>query len=307
MRNAPAAVVLAVVPSLLSAAYSSYLAQRQNARFVLWIQDLMAPGAIQSGITGGRRVAKVTKLVERWTLRRADRVIVLNEAFQRYVVSLGINPTAVAIQPNWTHVKDVPSNRDYNRAELGWKDGEIVALHSGNMGLKQGLENIVEAARLAALLGDVRVRFVLMGDGSQRHCLQTLGAAVSNLEFLPPANSEDYMKILKAADVLLVNERSTSIDMSLPSKLTSYFRAGRPIVAAAHSAGGTASEVRRSGAGQIVPPDAAEALLDAIVKIGANIHEASQMGVAARRYADNNLSKESALFSLGHLITGREA
>lgn len=41
--------------------------------------------------------------------------------------------------------------------------------------------------------------------------------------------------------MLVVNERASAVDMSLASKLTSYFSAGRPVVAAVPAGGGTAA------------------------------------------------------------------
>lgn len=70
-----------------------------------------------------------------------------------------------------------------------------MALHSGNMGLKQGLENVVEAARMA----QTPVRFVLMGDGSQRAELERLAVGVPALQLLPPADSADFPDVLAAA------------------------------------------------------------------------------------------------------------
>ncbi len=143
---------------------------------------------------------------------------------------------------NWSHVGEATTPRDEVRRRLGWGPDQIVALHSGNMGLKQGLENVVEAARLATIEAP-EVRFVLMGDGSQKDALVDQGKTVPALSFLPPAEQADFPDVLAAADVLLVNERASAVDMSLPSKLTSYLRAGRPVIAAVPSGGGTAAEV----------------------------------------------------------------
>ena len=143
------------------------------------------------------------------------------------------------------------------RRRLGWAEDDVVALHSGNMGLKQGLKYLVAAARLAS----APVRVVLMGDGSQRAALEGLGAGVERLSFLPPSDSADFPDVLASADVLVVNERATAVDMSLPSKLTSYFSVGRPVVAAVPAGGGTAAEVDRSCGGVLVPPEEPVALL----------------------------------------------
>ena len=65
-----------------------------------------------------------------------------------------------------------------------------------------------------------------MGDGNQRAHLRELAGGLPNLDFLPPADDADFPDVLAAADVLAVTQRASVLDMSVPSKLTSYFAAG---------------------------------------------------------------------------------
>ena len=187
---------------------------------------------------------------------------------------------------------------------MGWGDDEIIALHAGNMGLKQGLENIVEAGRLATKHGKP-VRFVLMGDGSQRKQLQRLAAGISNVEFLPPAPSGTYSDILAAADVLLINEAETVFDMSLPSKLTSYLMAARPVVAAVSPLGGTAREVEQTGAGSVIESGRPDLLLQEVAAIGANPIAATARGALGREYAERVLSSRASLERLSDVLNDR--
>ena len=166
------------------------------------------------------------------------------------------------------------------------------------MGLKQGLENLVETARRATQ----PVRLVLMGDGSQRAALEHLGDGLPRLQMLPPAGAEAFSSILAAADVLLVNERASAVDMSLPSKLTSYFSVGVPVLAAVPARGGTAREVVRSGGGRVVPPEDPQALLAAIETLGADPAERARLGAAGAAHARDRLSRHASLAQLGGII-----
>ena len=296
-------VVLAVVPSLFGAVAAARIAKRTGARLAVWVQDLMGPAAAQSGIAGGGRVAELTGRIEGSVLRAADVVLVLNDNFRRYAESAGVAPDRIVVRPNWTHVEPPRGDRAAVRDRLGWGE-DVVALHSGNMGLKQGLENVVEAARLAAQQAP-HVRFVLMGDGNQREDLARLAADVPTLQFLPPAASEEFPDFLAAADVLLVNERASAVDMSLPSKLTSYFQAGMPVLAAVPVEGGTAAEVRRSGGGVVVPPEAPAALLNGVVTLSEDHDLRRSLRRAASAYAYDQLASAPALAALAGAVTGR--
>lgn len=296
-------LVLAVVPSLLSAVAAARIARRSGARLVVWVQDLMGRSAAQSGMDGGSAVAGAVGAIERRLLQQADQVLVLNNHFADYAASIGVSPDRIAVRPNWTHVAP-PSRRPRSetRARLGWKPGETIVLHSGNMGLKQDLGNVVEAARLADCAGRTDVRFVLMGDGSQRPELQALGDGIAALNFRPPALSADFPDVLAAADMLLINERPTSVDMSLPSKLTSYFQGGRPVLAASPAAGGTAAEVKASGGGLILEPGQPAKLLDAVRALAADPASMANLSECARRYATEQLAAPAAMHDLASML-----
>jgi colanic acid biosynthesis glycosyl transferase WcaI len=136
---------------------------------------------------------------------------------------------------------------------------------------------------------------VLLGDGNQRAGLQASAAGVPALEFLAPVHEEQFPAALGAADVLLVNERRGVAQMSVPSKLTSYFASGKPILAATDATGLTAAELAASGAGVCVPADRPDLLLSEAIRLGTDRKLATQLGEAGRRYCDKLLSQEAAL------------
>jgi glycosyltransferase involved in cell wall biosynthesis len=195
-------------------------------------------------------------------------------------------------------VQSPSADRAATRARLGWREGTPIVLHSGNMGLKQGLEVLVDVARLAP-----EVRIVLMGDGNQREALRTRAAGLPNLDFLPPAGADEFTDVLAAADVLAVTQRASVLDMSVPSKLTSYFVSGRPVVASVADEGGTAQEVRRSGAGVLVAPEDPGALLAAVRKLVDGPAEADTLGARGPEYVARHLSREAGLARFDALLT----
>ncbi len=180
------------------------------------------------------------------------------------------------------------------RQLLNWNPTETVVLHAGNMGAKQGLENVVEAARLAENTSE-NIRFVLLGDGNQRAKLEHLGSSIPNLQFVRPLNDFDFRSALNAADMLLVNELPHITDMAVPSKLTTYFATGKSVVAATNEHSTTAQEIKASGGGIIVPPGDPARLLSAVIELAANQPLATELGKKGLQFHANNLSEEAAL------------
>jgi N-acetylglucosaminyldiphosphoundecaprenol N-acetyl-beta-D-mannosaminyltransferase len=160
---------------------------------------------------------------------------------------------------------------------------------------------VVEAARRADALG-LPIMFVLMGEGSQRPLLEAMARGIERLHFLPFQPEDEVPDALDAADVLLVSERATVINMSLPSKLTSYFAAGRPIVAAVPPDGSTARELLRSGAGIVAPIGDADRLNSAVMELRADPARSADLGSAGRAYADSTLDASSAMARIDQLL-----
>ncbi len=235
------------------------------------------------------------RALEAAVLRLADEVVVIHEGFTEILERLGTDHGRIRTIRNWNHVAPPdPAASAVFRASSGWSSGEVVVLHSGNMGAKQGLENVLAAARLASL-ERLRVRFVLLGDGNQRARLEAEGAGIDTLQFLDPVGDDIFPAVLGAADVLLVNERPGVAQMAVPSKLTSYLNSGKPVLAATDSDSFTAAEVAASGAGVRVPPDRPDLLLREAVRLGTDSALAIRFADAGRRYCATVLSEHEAL------------
>jgi colanic acid biosynthesis glycosyl transferase WcaI len=294
-------VLLLVSPALFSTGMAGLRARLAGVPHCVWVQDIYTLGVAESG-TGGRVAGRLLSRVERSILRSADRVVVIHDRFKRYLVQeLGVDPERIDVVRNWSHVDEAPSfSRTGTRERLGWGRDDVVVLHAGNMGAKQGLENVVHASQLAAERGS-RVRFVLLGDGNRRSALEALGGN-SALDFVDPLPDEEFTAALHAADVLLVNERPGLTEMSVPSKLTSYFSTGLPVIAATDAASVTAEELARSGAGVRVDAADPAALLAAAEALAADPEAAAAYGRAGRAFRGAHLSEDAAIAAFRSIL-----
>jgi glycosyltransferase involved in cell wall biosynthesis len=261
----------------------------------------MGPAASQSGIAGGGAVASATTAAERWAAARAAAIGVVANSFHPYVQSLGVSPDRIVDVPNWSRNAKPELSISAVRRRFGWTDERQIVLHAGNMGLKQGLEQVVEAARLAAQRSDP-VRFVFCGGGSQEGAIRAAARDLGNVDFLGLQPDGIHASLLAAADVLLLSERGTQIDMSLPSKLTSYTAAGRPILAAVALAGGSAARIERSGAGIVVPAGEPDAMLSALERLRRQPALAARLAAAGELYAGTHTAATSCLAGAAGLM-----
>ncbi len=284
-------VVIAVSPALLGVAAT--LRWRFSATPVgVIVQDLYSRALEETGSLGGRGIALAAWL-ERSLLRRADGVAAIHDSFRRSLVGLGIDEQRITTIRNWTHVGEAVTDLPELRTRLGWRDDEAIALYAGNMGAKQGLENVVDAARCADQQR-LPIRFVLLGSGNQKARLQECARGVERLQFLDPLPGGEFERALAAADVLVLNERPEVAEMCVPSRLTSYLAAARPVLAATSVRSAATFEIVSSGGGRCIPPEEPQALLDAALLMADDASGGLEMGARGRAFARSTLTGAAA-------------
>lgn len=298
-------VIVCVSPALLSTAMVIARAkgQRHRPAIGIWVQDLYSKGVVETGAMSGLP-ARAAARFESTVLRSADGISVIHDSFQDLLVrDLGVDRGRIQVIRNWTHVAPFRlADRAQSRLRFGWKPDEVVVLHAGNMGAKQGLENVVDAARIADRTS-APVKFVLLGDGNQRARLENMGNDVPTLQFIRPLPDEEFLTALACADILLVNERPGVAQMAVPSKLTSYFSSGIPVIAATAPDGITAGEIAASGGGTVVPAGNPEALVAQACSLAADPERGARMAAAGQKFCSDSLSERTAIDSYESWIT----
>lgn len=297
-------VVILVSPALFHASVVSLAMRRRPRRtrtpWAVWVQDLYSLG-IQETSTAGGAVASIVGKVESNLLRSADHVIAIHERFANYIsADLGVDERRVSTVRNWSHVR-AARGRQRDRDSLGWGSDDFVIVHAGNQGLKQGLDNVIDAARIAEADG-LPLRFVLLGDGNQRARLQETASDLSLVQFIDPLPDEEFLATLSTADALLVNELPSLRDMSVPSKLTTYFSTGLPVIAATHPDSVTAGEIGLSGGGVVVPAGDPQSLVDAAMRLRADPQMRNRLGEQGLVYRESKLGRTVAVSTFNEIV-----
>ena len=285
-------IILVVEPALFCAPAAWLAARLCGARAWLHIQDYEVDAAFELGLLKGARLRAMVLRAERWLMRRFDRVSTISNRMLDLARAKGVDPGRAVLLPNWIDVDAItPQAGGRYRAELGIPDDAIVALYSGNMGGKQGLQTLADVAR--RLGRETRLWFVFCGQGPERAPLQQQCEGLARVVFLDLQPAERLGELLNTADIHLLPQRAGAADLVMPSKLTGMLASGRPVVCGASPGTELAGVVARCGL--LTPPEDGAAMAEAVRKLSYNAQIRETLGAAARQYAQAHLHVDSVL------------
>lgn len=286
-------VVVVVEPPLFLAPGALLLARLTGARAWLHIQDFEVDAAFALGLLRNETLRKIVRRAEAWLMRRFDGVSSISQAM---VARAGeyAGRTDVALLPNWVdcdHIRPLEGPNAY-RQQLGLDATDVVALYSGNLGRKQGIDLVVEAAGRLHAAG-AKIRFLLCGRGVEYEDLRAATAGLPNVLWLPLQPYERLPELLACADIHLLPQKATAADLVMPSKLPSMLASGRPVLATAEPG----TEVARmvAGCGEVVPPGSVAAFVAALERLATDAALRLDYGQAARARALAEFSQDTIL------------
>ncbi len=225
-------VVLCVEPTLFVAPVA-LLAKVFGARVILHVQDLEIDAAFAVGHLKGQALQNLVAKAESWLLGRFTSVITISGQMRKRLIAKGVEARRIGIVRNWVDLGKIKPLSGPNgfRGALNLSDKDFVVLYAGNVGAKQALEIIVEAAR--RLAGKPNLHFVIAGDGPEKRRLVQACQDLPNVHFLPLQPEARLCELLNLADLHVLPQSRGAADLVLPSKLGGMLASGKPVLATA--------------------------------------------------------------------------
>ena len=262
-------------------------ARRTGARFVYLCQDVFPEVARLLGDFRSERVDRLLERVTRLLIARADRVVAVGETMrERLVAGKNADPGRITVIHNWADCAAIVPGPKRNPWSLAHGLAEpFVVMHSGNIGLSQDLDVLIDAAARLSAYPDIVVAIV--GDGVKRADLEARVSECSlgNVRFLPYQPRERLAQSFASADVFVVSLARGLAGYIVPSKLYGILASGRPYVAAVEEASEVAAITRRHRSGLLAEPGDAEGLARQILTLHGDRARGRELGANARRAA----------------------
>ena len=281
-QEAPDAIVaISPLPTGLAAMLVHW---RHRKPLIFDLQDIWPDSALAVGVVQSSLVLRVLRQAERFFYRRCALIVCITQGFRRYLLGLGVTPDRLAVIHNgvdWRVFADAEADQNFRQSHHS--DGKFVVGYAGNIGLAQGLDTLLDAAEL---LQDEPVKFLMVGEGTDKTRLQTMVRirGITNVKFLEGVPRKRVPAVLAACDSLLLMLRNDPLfEITVPSKLYEYMAAGKPVIC---SVGGEAATlVEKFHCGISVLPSDGTALAGAIRKLRADPALCREMGERGKRCA----------------------
>jgi colanic acid biosynthesis glycosyl transferase WcaI len=250
-----------IVPLIAIAA-----ARVTGARFVFLCQDVFPEVARLLEDFQNSTVERVLGGISRFTVHHADRIVALGDTMKRRLVETkGASPDKIRVIHNWADSeaiqpgsKDTPFTREHGLTD------KFVVMHSGNVGMSQDVDGLLDVADRVRDLE--RVVIAIVGEGSRKLFLQQEAArrGLTNVRFFPYQPKARLAESFAAADVFVVSLKRGLAGFIVPSKLYGILVAGRPFIAAVEADCETAQIAREHDCGIVIEPGDRVAMAAAI-------------------------------------------
>ena len=296
-------LVLCMTDPPIVADIALLVARRYRAPLVVISQDVFPEIAVELRRLQSPLLVGALRMMIRWYLRRADRIVAIGETMRRRLVENGAPTARINVIPNWVdtdRLKPEPADNPWARAN-GLAD-RFVVMHSGNIGYAQNLDALIRAGTFLRDVGDLAI--VLVGSGARLGEIEALAARleVDAVRFLPYQEREVLSQSLSAASVHVVGLARGLSGYVVPSRLYGVLAVGRPVIVAADADSETAQVVDRVGCGIVIVPDRPELLAEAIRCAHDGGYDLERMGALGREYVVANADRTVAVTRYASLL-----
>ena len=296
--------VIYVYATPLTAAVPADLLRRWwNVPMVLHVQDLWPESLEATDAVLWPKALSLVARGARYLYDRAAAVIVISRGFQARLLESGVPERKLHLISNWIDTDAAaPAAPDPALADTYGLSGRFNVMFAGVIGRAQGLDTVIEAARL--LKDDTGVQFVLIGSGVESGRLRALADeyGLTNVRFIDRQPESRMPAFFAHAAVLLVHLRRDPVfRLTIPHKVFAYMASGRPVLAAVND--DTADVVMAAGAGVACDPESPDQLVAAVRRLrDLSQEERDRLGNNGRRAVCRDYSAPVLTARIGDVL-----
>lgn len=276
-----------------------YIAMRLKAKkkwpYVFEVRDLWPEFPIQIGAIKNKIAIRFLRSMERKIYQRSEFVVALSPGMQDGVIAAGTPKEKTAMIPNMSKPdKFYPHNPSAEIVEeFGLDLSKFNVIHFGSMGRANGLQYIVEAAKICRDKGVDDIVFIFMGSGATEPMIKDMCEkyALTNVKFLGHHNMATVAEVVNCCNASITSFMDLPIlATNSPNKLFDSLSAGIPIIV--NSAGWTKDLVEQHNCGFYVDVKHPEQLAEKLIVIKDNKELLAEWSRNARKLSEEVYDKD---------------
>jgi len=263
--------------------------------FVYNLQDIFPDSLVGTGLAKKDGLLwKIGRVIENFTYRNADKIIVISEDFKKNIMAKGVPEDKIVVVYNWVDeeaVIDVPRSENKLFDKYNLDRDKFYITYNGNIGLTQNMDMLLDVAK--SLEENKDIQFVLVGNGAYLDSVKQIikDRNINNVHLLPFQPYEDISHVFSLGDVSLVISKPGVGANSVPSKTWSIMSASRPVLAN-FDENELKDIIENNKCGIFTKAGDKQAFIDAILKLYNNRELCKEYGLNGRNFVMKNLTKE---------------
>ena len=269
----------------------------KGTKVVCWTMDLYPDVPVAAGVLRrGSLAHSLFDAVDRFSLRHADRVVVLGRCMQQRLLEKGVDPKRMEVINVWADGDEVSVRPiEGNALRTAWQVGDrFVIEYSGNFGIGHDGETMYRA--MQATRADDSIRWVIVGGGTKRGELEAFVQAhdIVNAVLKPYQPREALGELLSLGNVHLVSVAENFSGLLVPSKFYGVLAAARPVLYVGPRESEVARVIEESQCGLVIEQGDSAGLVKAIETLHADPQLAQAMGRRAREVFERTFTRSHA-------------
>lgn len=263
--------------------------------FVYCLQDIFPDSLVNTGLTKkGSLLWKIGRVIENFTYRNADKIIVISEDFKKNIMAKGVPEDKIVVVYNWVDqnaVVDVKREENKLFDKYGLSRDKFYITYSGNIGLSQNMDMLLNVAK--KISETTNIHFVLIGEGAYKAEVEkrVKEENIKNVTLLPFQPYEDISHVFSLGDMGLVISKPGTGAASVPSKTWSIMSASRPVLAN-FDENELKTIIEQNHCGIFTKAGDENAFLAAILNAYNDKSACVEMGKNGRKFVMENLTKQ---------------
>lgn len=224
-------IIIATSPQFFTAVAGAFASLFKKTPWIMEVRDIWPESIVAVGAIKNKNIISILESVEKWLYRRANKIVVVTDAFKQDIINKGIDKRKIEVVKNGVYLDKffpIPKNETLIR-NLSL-EGKYIIAYFGTHGMAHKLDFVIHSA---SKILDENIHFLLIGDGAEREKLVQLKdeIALQNVTMLPSVPKSEIQNYISVIDVALVNlKKSDTFKNVIPSKIFENAAMDKPIL-----------------------------------------------------------------------------